>query len=59
MVHNRAWSKWNLGSSEIAELALPPGSVAQTPGEVSEDVIHQLKASIDAMPKAPKKSRRG
>ena len=32
MVHNRAWSKWKLGSSELAELALPPGVVSQELG---------------------------
>ena len=58
MVHNRAWSKWKLASSELAALALPDGVEAQAPGEVPWDVINELKASIDALPKATKKPRK-
>ena len=58
LVHNRAWSKWKLASPELPELALPTGSVAQEPGEVSWDVINQLKDSIESLPGPAKKARK-
>lgn len=58
LVHNRAWSKWKLACSELPELALPTGSVAQEPGEVPWDVINQLKDPIDSLSVSAKKARK-
>ena len=46
-VHEYNWRKWHMVKEQ---LPLPAGQEPQTPGEVPQHVMEQLKPTIDALP---------
>ena len=46
-VHTHNWEKWGYVKHEFP---LPRGEVEQTPGDIPEETLAQLKPAIDSLP---------